>query len=168
MTDPDVPPAVRPARPEEAAAIGVLTERAYRVDGYLDVSGGERYAAELRDAARRIADAVVLVAERGGELAGTVTLAVPGSAYAETAAAGELEVRMLAVDPDVRRRGVARALMAAAEEHARRLGLARVVLCTEAPMRRPQRLYERLGYRREPHRDWTVEGFHLLGYGRDL
>lgn len=159
---------VRRARSDEGDAVGALTERAYRDVGYLDVAGGERYGAELLAASRRIDEAVVLVAELDGTVAATVTLATAGTPYSEIAAAGELEVRMLAVAPHARRHGLARTLMAAAEQHARGLGLARVVLCTEAPMRGAQRLYEGLGYRREPHRDWTVEGFRLLGYVRDL
>lgn len=159
---------VRRARPAEAAIIGELTEQAYRVDGYLDVAGGDAYAAELRDAAPRIREAVVLVAELDGTVAAAVALAAPGTPYAELATAGELEVRMLAVAPQARRRGLAEVLMVAAEEHARTLGLQRVVLCTEAPMHAPQRLYKRLGYRREPERDWQVQGFRLLGYGRSI
>ncbi len=93
------------AAPAEAAAVGELTERSYRSDGHLDRSDGDWYAAQLRDAAGRIADAVVLVAAIDDEIVATVTLAGHGTPYAETARPGELEVRMLAVAPEARQRG---------------------------------------------------------------
>jgi EmrB/QacA subfamily drug resistance transporter len=153
---------VRPARADEAELVGELTELAYRFDGYLNANTG--YAAELRDGARRIRDALVLVAERDGAVVGTVTLACAGSPYAEIAQPGELEVRMLAVAPWSRRRGVASALARAAEALARSGGLSAVVLCTGAWMSSAQRLYEHLGYRRLSERDWSAGDRRLLAY----
>ena len=62
---------VRRARPDEADAIGELTERVYRDGDFTD----DEYAEQLRDAASRIRDAVVLVALLDGRLAGALTLA---------------------------------------------------------------------------------------------
>ncbi|MCU1453066.1 MAG: N-acetyltransferase [Acidimicrobiales bacterium] len=162
------PVTIRPATDADAEILGALTERAYRVDGHLADSTSDGYARELRDGAGRIRDAVVLLAEIDGALAGAVALAEPGTPYAETARSGELEVRMLAVAPEARRRGVARSLMAAVEDHARHAGLGRVVLSTGVPMQGAQRLYEDLGFRRAPERDWSPGGFSLLGYVHDL
>lgn len=159
---------VRPATAEDAPVAGALTERAYRVDGYLAVDPDDGYAHLLSDVARRMRDAVVLVAEEDGDVVGTVTLVYSGTPYTEIGQAGELEIRMLAVAPEYRRRGVAVDLMAAATEHAVSAGLTRIVLSTGAVMVPAQRLYERLGYRRLPERDWDPGGFPLLAYGQDL
>ena len=104
-------PVFRRAAPAEAAAVGELTERSYRSNRHLDRSDGDWYADQLRDAAGRIADAVVLVAAIDDEIVATVTLAGHGTPYAETARPGELEVRMLAVDPEARQRGLGESMM---------------------------------------------------------
>ena len=105
---------------------------------------------------------------RASYLLGTVTLAEPGSPYAETAGPGEIEVRMLAVAPDARRRGIAAALMDAAHAQARERGMRWVVLCSEASFRHVHRFYERLGYERQPERDWSPGGVPLLSFGRPV
>jgi ribosomal protein S18 acetylase RimI-like enzyme len=159
---------VRRATAAEAQVVGQLTERAYRVDGHLAFDDGS-YAAELADGARRITEAEVLVAEQGGEVVGTVTLVRPGTPYAETSDTDELEVRMLAVDPDVRRSGAGRALMLAVLEQAAAEGFRAVVLSTQVRMTPAHRLYEGLGFERLPERDWSpVEGVELLCYRRTL
>lgn len=155
---------IRPAEPTEAAAIGELTERVYRVGGHTD----DAYGAVLADADSRIRDAVVLVAILADDLAGTLTLATHGTPYAEICRPDELEVRMLAVADGARRRGLAAALMDEAEDHARSLGLAGVVLSTQPEMAAAHELYRRRGYVHQARRDWLVDGFTLLAYRLDL
>jgi GNAT superfamily N-acetyltransferase len=66
------------------------------------------------------AAAEVWVAELAGRLVGTVTWCPPGSQYREIASRDDqAEFRMLAVDPTVRRQGVARALVDACLARAR-------------------------------------------------
>jgi ribosomal protein S18 acetylase RimI-like enzyme len=158
---------VRRASATDAEVVGSLTERAYRVDDHLAFDDGS-YAAELADGARRIAEAEVLVAEQDGVVVGTVTVVRPGTPYAETSDDDELEVRMLAVDPDVRRSGAGRALMLAVLELAAGEGFRAVVLSTQVRMAPAHRLYEGLGFERLPERDWTVAGVDLLCYRRVL
>jgi ribosomal protein S18 acetylase RimI-like enzyme len=158
-------PAIRPALESEADEIGVLTERAYRADGYLDGDVPEDRVVELTDGRSRVRDATVLVAEVDGTVVGTVTLAPFGTAYAETAKDGELEVRMLGVSPEARRQGIAARLMTAALDHARERGMTRIVLCTDSTMPHVGRYYERLGYERQPERDWNPGSVLLLSYG---
>jgi len=57
-----------------------------------------------------------------------------------------LYVDALATSPGFRRQGVARALLAAAEEEARRQGLIRICLETETTNRPARRLYESSGF----------------------
>ena len=75
---------------------------------------------------------------------------------------------MLAVSTQVRRRGVADRLVAAAEALAVERGATAVVLSTEPGMGAAHRLYERRGYVRVPERDWSVGPFELLAYRLDL
>lgn len=50
-------------------------------------------------------------------------------------------------------------------ERARAAGVSSVVLSTQPQMRAAHRLYERLGFSRDPDLDWTPErGVELLGY----
>ena len=135
---------VRPARPDEFAAVGALTADAYRVDGLLTRSAGTaHYEAELLDAAGRAAAAELVAVEPGGRLLGTVTWCPPGSRPARgwPPAPTRAEFRMLAVTPAARRRGVARALVEPIVWPRRsRQGLAELVLssgCRRSPPRTP-------------------------------
>ena len=164
---------------EDVAAAGALTAEAYHADGLID--DGDGYRAELLDAARRAREATLLVAlvpadpsaaDRAGApgqaLVGTLTLAPAGSSYAEIAEPGELEVRMLAVAPEARRRGIAEALTRAAMLQAVTAGARRVVLSTLEAMTAAHRLYDRLGFVRVPDRDWQHEGVVLRVYTWDV
>ncbi|MFF5990049.1 GNAT family N-acetyltransferase [Prauserella flavalba] len=161
---------VRRALPGELAELGELTVAAYQADGLLGHDAGESYAGELRDAAHRAEHAELLAAvDASGSLLGTVTVAAHGSHYAEISREGELEFRMLAVAERARGRGVGEALTRAVLDRARELGASRVVLCSLAAMKTAHRLYERLGFRRLPQRDWTpVPGVTLLAYALEL
>lgn len=150
---------VRVARPEDHDQAGALTAEAYHADGLL-VTDPE-YADELRDAARRAREAVLLVAtvpgDAGEVVLGTLTLAPYGTSYAEIAEPGELELRMLAVAPEARRRGVAERLVAAALREAVARRARGVVLSTRPAMAAARRLYDRLGFVAAPDRDWAHE-----------
>ncbi|MGO1318569.1 MAG: GNAT family N-acetyltransferase, partial [Cellulomonadaceae bacterium] len=116
---------VRPARPEELAAVGALTVTANVADGLAEPGGD--YARKLGDAAGRARHGTVLVAvecpqtasgapgraPEADRIVGTVTMLDPGAAAAEVAREGEVELRMLAVDPGARGRGVALELVLA-------------------------------------------------------
>ena len=59
---------------------------------------------------------------------------------------GELELENVAVDPGCQGRGLGRALIAFAEDHARELGLVAVTLYTNEAMTENLRLYPALGF----------------------
>ncbi|MCT2584949.1 GNAT family N-acetyltransferase [Actinophytocola gossypii] len=144
---------IRAARPAELPEVGRLTAEAYRASGY-EVSAD--YAGKLADAGPRASEAELLVAtDPEGHVLGTVTLAPPGSPWAQVATADELEFRMLAVSPAARGRGVGEALTRAAIDRAAELGLSGVALSSGREMAAAHRLYERLGFRRTPDRDWA-------------
>jgi ribosomal protein S18 acetylase RimI-like enzyme len=157
---------VRTAEPADLERVGELTALAYIADGLL--SADHAYVAELQDAVRRHDHATVLVAVEqapdGEAVLGTITIATPDSPYAEIAAPDELELRMLAVDPGARRRGIGELLMREAIERGLGWGAQRVVLSTMTTMTTAQRMYERLGMRREPERDWEIAGYSMKVY----
>lgn len=157
---------VRVAEAGDLARVGELTVQAYLADALVDPD--HWYVEELRDAGRRAADATVLVAVDGGEVVGTITLAPAGTRYAEIAGPGEMELRMLAVDPGARGRRLGERLMRAAIERGLGWGAHAVVLSTMPEMRSAQRVYDRMGLRRVPERDWTGEnGRVFLTYVAD-
>ncbi|KFF99963.1 acetyltransferase [Streptomyces scabiei] len=147
---------IRHVAPDEYATLGEITAQAYLGDGLLDFGESDVYLGELRDVAKRAAEADVLVALADGRVLGGVTFVPAGGPMADIAAAGEAEIRMLAVAPEARGRGVGEALVRACVERARTVeGCVRVVLSTQRTMRAAHRIYERLGFTRTPERDWN-------------
>lgn len=151
---------VRRAEPGEYDAVGQLTVAGYVHDGFL--TPGDDYAEELRDAASRAATAELWVAERAGELVGTVTFCPPGSALRELGTDDAGEFRMLAVAPHWRGRGVARTLVALCLERCRELGLSEVVLCSMTTMTSAHALYGSFGFLRDESLDWRPRPDVLL------
>ncbi|KGM14416.1 GNAT family N-acetyltransferase [Cellulomonas bogoriensis] len=156
---------VRPVRDVEVARVGELTAGAYLADELVAPDHG--YLGELRDAVRRAEQATVLVALVDDRVVGTITVASPGSPYAEVAAEGEWELRMLAVDPGTRGQGVGEVLLRAGIDRARTAGAAAVVLSTMPSMHAARRMYDRLGLVRCPDRDWPAGGQVMLVYTTD-
>ena len=146
---------VRVAGPADLEQVGRLTAHAYLADDLIDPD--HSYVEELRDAARRADEATVLVAVDGDRVLGTITLAPAGSPYAEIAGPEEFELRMLAVDPGSRGQRIGELLMRAAIERGLGCGARAVVLTTMPEMVAAQRLYDRMGLRRTPDRDWAGE-----------
>lgn len=154
---------IRAARPDDYETVGELTYLAYTSDRPVS----ERYANDLRDAAGRAMHTDLLVAVDEGEIVGTATVAYYGRRWSDIAREGEAELRMLAVSPKRRNGGVGEALTHASIDRARRSGARRLVLSTRPWMDPAQRLYERMGFRRTPERDWFVDG-PLMVYEYDL
>ena len=157
---------IRDARPDEHEALGEVLVAAY--DAYPETD--DAYRAELRDVAARAAACRVIVAVAAdGRIVGGATY-VPGPGpYGESEREDEAGIRMLAVDPGAQGRGIGRSLTEACMAIARANGRRRIVLLTLSSMTPAQRLYESLGFRRAPERDWTPEPrLRLLGYERDL
>jgi GNAT superfamily N-acetyltransferase len=157
-----VPYAIRPALPEEFDVVADVCVAAYAPF----VAGDHHYVAVLRDVAARAAAAEVLVAaDADGRVHGTVTFVPDGGPLGEIAAPGEAEFRMLAVDPAARGAGLGTALLRHVLDESRACGR-RGVVCSSLPaMRAAHRIYARVGFRREPARDWSpVPGVDLLAF----
>jgi GNAT superfamily N-acetyltransferase len=150
---------IRVARPAEHAALGELCVAAYRAHGL----GSPVYYATLRDVSGRADGAEVLVAEAGGRLLGTVTLALDTGRMREIATQDEGEFRMLAVDPLAQGRGTGAALVRACADRARVRDRRALVCSSQDRMHAAHRLYARLGFVRAPARDWSpIAGVDLL------
>lgn len=158
---------IRPVEPAEHDEVAALT-----VSVYAQVMGellSDEYRARLADVAARAAQALVLVAvaEPGGVLAALTYVEEPGE-FAEMGP-DEASVRMLAVAPHARRRGLARALVGECLDRARRAGKSRVVLHTMDVMVEAQRLYESMGFVRHPVTDFPLSsGGCVIGYRLEL
>jgi GNAT superfamily N-acetyltransferase len=160
------PFSIREARPDEYGRLADVLAAAYAV--YHEADG--TYLEELRDIARRAESCTILAAVDGdGRILGGATY-VPGPGpYAESEREGEAGIRMLAVAPDHQGQGIGRALTEACIALARARARQRIVLLTLPAMSIAHRMYERLGFRRAPARDWNpTEEFRLLGYELDL
>lgn len=153
---------------DDSEAVSSVIDEVYIGGGWADPQRSPDYVAELLDARTRISQATVLLAEHNGETIATATAVQWPSPLANIAQPGELEIRMLGVVPTARHMGTAKALVAACEDLARERGLTRIVLSTEPLMKAAVRLYESLGYNRTEDRDWVINGFRLITYGRDL
>jgi ribosomal protein S18 acetylase RimI-like enzyme len=96
----------------------------------------------------------ILFVREGQALAGMIIVVPPTSPARRLAAAGEMELHLLAVAPEQRHAGVGGALVGAALDSARAAGFASVVLWTQPTMHAAQRLYEQCGFVRAPERDF--------------
>jgi ribosomal protein S18 acetylase RimI-like enzyme len=104
-----------------------------------DVAGlPERYRAEVVDPRAAFASDVVLVAMRGEDAVGCVVAAAP--------AQGRTEIKRLWVNPVMRGRGVASALVRACLEHAEETGIGTVRLSVWRWRTNAIAVYERIGF----------------------
>ncbi|MGZ4153703.1 MAG: GNAT family N-acetyltransferase [Actinomycetota bacterium] len=161
---------VREARPDEYAEAGAVTARAYREFLRPDSDWAD-YLEEIADIGERATRTTILVAVEGHKILGSLTLELEGRVSVELGRdrlePGESHVRMLGVDPDARRQGVARLLMADAQARALAAGKSRMTLHTAPTMIAAQRFYERLGFGRGAD-DVFPDGFTLLSYAKEL
>jgi len=164
--------AVRDARPADRDHIEAVTLAAY--EQYAVVLAPPYWDAYRSNIVRTLAAAPLsaqIVVEENGALiasvllypAGTV-MTPPGGASTELDAP---EVRLLAVAPSARGRGVGERLMRECIDRSRRAGAAALTLHTTDMMDAAMRLYARLGFLRAPELDFqpvpelTVKGFCL-------
>lgn len=157
---------VRRIRADEVEAAGDICVAAY--EPFL--TGAEQdYRQRLHDVATRDAQAEVWVAVDGDRLLGNVTYCPAGSPWREIARPGEGEFRMLAVAPEAQGMGAGTALARLCEERASRDGAGAMALSSLATMASAHRVYTRLGYTREPERDWSpLPGVDLIAFSKTL
>ena len=160
---------IREARPAEHAVLGDLTASAYLALG--DGGAPNGYDDELRDVASRAALAPVLVAvdDDGTVLGGCTYVPDRSNPMCEHDVDDAASIRMMAVRPEARGRGVGAALTSSCLARARGEGRRGLVLPSSTPMADAQRMYERLGFVRDPSIDWFPgDDVHLHAFRYDL
>jgi GNAT superfamily N-acetyltransferase len=164
---------IRGARSSDRGAIEAVTLAAYEQYAALMPAHWQAYRQNILatlDAAKPEAQ---IVAEADGRIVGTVLL-YPGGSVLARPGGGSItltwpEVRLLAVEPGARERGIGAALMHECIRQARRSGAAALTLHTTDIMRAAMSLYERLGFRRSPGLDiQAAPSVIIKGYRLDL
>ena len=145
---------IRTATPADAAALGALGALLVREHHGFDpqrfmspLPGIENGYGRFLTSQIGQDDAMVMVAERDGEIGGYVYATLEGRSWRELRdACGYIED--IVVAETARRSGVATMLMDAAFEWMRSRGAPRVLLMTATPNTGAQELFARLGFRR--------------------
>ena len=183
MTAPSAPqdvrtPVIRIADAADAPAVRRVIAAAYaEYQQHLSPDLYAAYLANLLDLDSRLVDAVLLVAEVDGEVAGTVSFYPVAAAEGFGWPTGWAGFRALAVDPAHRGGGIGRLLVEACLERASAVGASALTLHTAHFMAAAVRLYEQLGFARAPDFDLKAEeiidlddpdGPLVIAYRRDL
>jgi ribosomal protein S18 acetylase RimI-like enzyme len=153
--------AFRRAAQSDFPEVRRITRDAYLRAGHF--AADHSYIGVLENVEHRAEHAQVWVAEAAGKVVAAVTLTFAGRPYSEIAQVGELEFRMLAVDPLHQGGSVGRTVVREIVEHARQLeGIEAISITSATFMERAHGLYRSLGFRRAPERDWYVPAEDVL------
>jgi ribosomal protein S18 acetylase RimI-like enzyme len=162
---------IRDARPDELDDVAGLIQEAYRqYKRYLPPPRWKIYLEDMANVQGRLEESELIVAEEKGRLAGTVTLYLKAmEIFRDRWPDGWAYVRLLAVHPDYRGRGIGQSLMDECVRRCRAHGIATIGLHTIAFMDVAQRMYERMGFVRAPEHDFHPEtGGVIMAYRLDL
>jgi GNAT superfamily N-acetyltransferase len=132
-----MPPVLRPLYPSDAPAAAALIRAAFAAQPVILDPPASALGVTADGLAAHLSRAGGAVAESDRRMSGVVLW---------EAGDGALKVSRLTVDPQVRRRGIARALLAAAEVAARQCGLARLCLGTRLVLTGNRRLFVGCGF----------------------
>ena len=159
---------VRDAGPDDLGAIREVTLAAYQEYAAEIPALWETYRQNILATLAHSAPAAQIVAEWAGALAGAVLLYPAGSDMLIPGGAPVKrrwpEVRLLAVAPTARGRGVGAALMQECVRRARASGADALSLHTTDMMRVAVHLYERMGFVRASELDFHPPGLTIKGY----
>ncbi len=114
---------------------------------------------------------VIFLAQYGDTIAGVVTLVIgdtPGTLGAPHESTAEM--RMLTVLPQYRKQGIGRSLVHRCLDHARQSHMKTLHLYTTSYMKAAIRMYEDMGFYRDPAADFTPfpNGGEALAYRMDV
>lgn len=163
---------IRDARDDERNALRNVTLAAFKEYATIMLQPlWVRYRQQILATLDAAGPAERIVAERHGAMVGSVLLYRPGAhTYGSTAGGvDEPEVRLLAVVPAARGKGVGLALMTECARRARCAGATTLGLHTMDMMQAAMRMYERMGFVRAPDLDFSpAEGVLVKAYRLDL
>ncbi len=159
---------LRDARSDELAQVASIMKDAYQeYQAHFPADVWERYAANIMDVQSRLGVSELIVAERDGDVVGSVTLYPNVANTEQNWPPGWAGVRLLAVHPDARGQGIGRVLMDECLRRARQRRSLAVGLHTSDIMKVARCLYERMGFVRVPEFDfypgsgWVVVAYRL-------
>jgi ribosomal protein S18 acetylase RimI-like enzyme len=157
MSEP--PPVIRTATSADCPAAVALWTEAYFSEG----EGGRTTPYAKRDCEKAMAAGKMFAAGPPGKALGVVVIVAPGTPGMAVARGEEAELCLLAVSSSARREGIGRALVERCADLAREKDWRAIALWSRPYQTAAHRLYESLGYRRQPDRDETdVTGFARL------
>jgi GNAT superfamily N-acetyltransferase len=163
---------IRDARPEDRDAIREVTLAAYQEYAALMLGFWDGYRQNIIVSLDEVGSAEQLVAEHHGAVVGTALLYPPRRMKISRSASLDMpwpEVRLLAVAPLARGRGVGAALMQECVRRVRKTGGRVLSLHTTDMMQAALRMYERMGFVRAPELDFhPAPGVTVKGYRLDL
>jgi ribosomal protein S18 acetylase RimI-like enzyme len=162
---------LRDARLDELDSIALIIKEAYsQYQPSVTPAGWQEWLVDLQNVRGRLSESQLIVAETDGRLAGTVTLYLKaGPVSKEGWPEGWAGVRLLAVHPDFRQRGIAHALLEECIRRSRKNGNIAIGLHTSAIMADAVRIYENMGFIRVPEFDFYLgKGTLVIAYRLDL
>lgn len=173
---------LRDAPPSELDEAARLLAGVYAVfRGHLPPEAWQSYIGEIVDVRSRLAESELIIAERGGDLVGTIGLYPDASrSRVERWPESWASIRTLGVRAGARRQGVGTALARECVRRARERNAKAIGLHTASHMATATRMYERLGFRRAREFDIEIgemftgqslargESWHALAYQLDL
>lgn len=147
---------IRDARSEELNDISLLIKEAYvEYQHSLPREPWKFYLENIMDVDSRLAVSELIVAELDKQLVGAVTLYLEASSSSQEGwPEGWAGVRILAVRPACRRRGIGRSLMEECIRRCRKLGIKAIGLHTGPAMTIGRKMYEDMGFVRAPEYDF--------------
>jgi len=159
---------------DQAAAVMQAAYQDYKPDPLPPAWAGtwDSYWRETGAVHSRADKAQLIVAATSNRIVGAVTF-YPDASHSKIVdwPPGWAVIRLLAVSPDCRRRGIARALTQECLRRARRHGVQVVALHTDSRMPIAQLLYSQLGFRRTPVLDYRPipeADITVMGWTMDL
>jgi ribosomal protein S18 acetylase RimI-like enzyme len=162
---------IRDARPRELGEAARVIRDAYlEYERFFPPEAWKSYLDDIMDVRRRRNVSELIIAEMGGKIAGAVTLYPDGfRSKHESWPRGWAGIRLLAIHPAFRGRGISRALMAECIRRCRERGIRTIGLHTAKIMAVAQGMYERIGFVRAPEYDFHPRpGTVVMAYRLEL
>jgi GNAT superfamily N-acetyltransferase len=162
---------LRNARSDELDSVALLVRDAYKqYESLLPPEAWKFYIEDMTNVRARLNESELIVAELDGQLVGTVTLYLDVSHSAlKRWPKGWASIRLLAVHPAYRRRGIGSALMEECVRRCHNQGVDAIGLRTIEMMRAAHRIYEMMGFVRAPKYDlYPRPGVTVLAYWLNL